>query len=74
MAVHRFGILQYVHDLFMHDAGTLVHTASRAGRSEVVRLGHTVDQSSDFGNNTGTHGIWGPHRRYMHLVERNVRW
>jgi len=73
VAVHRSGILQYVHDLPLHHAGALVHIASRARRSEIVRPGHSVDQSADFRNDSGTHDIRRPHRRYLHFVERNVR-
>lgn len=73
VAVYRSGVLQHVHDLPLHNAGTLFHITSRARRSEIVCSRHSVDQSANFGNNPGTHGIRRSYRRYLHSMERNVR-
>lgn len=73
VAVYRTGVLQYVHDLPLHDAGALVHAASRARRSEIVRSRHPVDQSADLRDDSGAHGVRRSHRRHLHSVERDVR-
>lgn len=73
VGVYRPGVLQHVHDLPVHNASALVNVEGCARRSAVVRSGHTVDQSPDFGNDTGTYGVRRSYRRHLHLVERNLR-